>query len=82
MALEGIIVEQAAGQGVWAVLFVSMLFYVIYEKKQSDLRNDARERKSLEREECLKKLLIDLADKLGAINDACKALERIEKKLK
>ena len=82
MALEGIIVEQAAGQGIWAVLFVAMLFYVMWEKKQSDLRNDARERKSDVREECLKKLLLELADKLGVINDACKTLERIEKKLR
>ena len=73
--IEQELITHASKEGIFALLFVLMLLYVMWEKRQADKRNEAREA-------CLKRLLTELADRYSAINDVCKTLERIEKKLK
>ncbi len=65
--MEGEVLKAAAGQGIWALLFVVLLFYVL--------------RTSGEREKKLTELINDLAKRLGILDSMKETLDRVEKKV-
>lgn len=58
--MESTIIDAALSQGVWAVLAVFLLLYVIKENEKCDQRQ-------AERETQYQNLLMELADKLAVI---------------
>lgn len=61
-----------APEGVWAVLSVALIFYVIKGQEKRDVRQDEREQK-------YQKIILDLSDALKDLNDIKKLLlEKIE----
>lgn len=62
--MESTIIKTAATQGLWALLFVSLLFYVLR-------RNDAREEK-------YQSIIDKLSDKLGVIEEIKSDVEEIK----
>jgi len=65
--MESEIIKAAMAQGLWAVLFVVMLFYVL--------------RTSGEREKRLIDALDKLSEKFGVLEDVKSGVERIERRL-
>ena len=65
--MESEIIKAAIAQGLWAVLFVVMLFYVL--------------RTSGEREKRLIDALDKLSEKFGVLEDVKSGVERIERRL-
>jgi len=65
--MESEIVKAAMAQGLWAVLFVILLFYVL--------------RTSGEREKRLIDALDKLSEKFGVLEDVKSGVERIERRL-
>jgi len=65
--MESEIIKAAMAQGLWAVLFVILLFYVL--------------RTSGEREKRLIDALDKLSEKFGVLEDVKSGVERIERRL-
>lgn len=67
MPIEQEILKIAASQGLWAVLFVALLFWV--------LRENAR------REERYQTIIESLSEKLGVVYDIKQTVDKIEVKV-
>lgn len=65
--MEQDIIKMAASQGLWAVLFVALLFWVL--------------RENAKREENYQDLLQDLTKKLGILEDVKDEVGKISKKI-
>lgn len=58
--MEERIIDMAATQGIWALLFVAMIFYVMKAQEKRDLRQE-------EREKNYQSIISSLTDKLNIV---------------
>lgn len=69
--LDDKIFELAAAQGIWALLTVTLIFYILKNQEKRDLRQEERERKYQE-------IIYNLTDKLNIVEDVKKDVEKIK----
>jgi hypothetical protein len=69
--LEEKILELASTQGIWAVLTVALIFYILKNQEKRDLRQE-------EREEKYQEIISNLTDKLNLVEDVKKDVEEIK----
>lgn len=73
--MENEIIEAALSQGIWAVLSVVLLFYIIRTQEKRDEKQNDREQKYQE-------LLGQLAEKLNIVQEIKTDISEIKKALK
>jgi len=69
--LEEKILELASPQGIWTVLTVALIFYILKNQEKRDLRQEDREKKYQE-------IISNLTDKLNLVEDVKKDVEEIK----
>jgi len=69
--LEEKILELASTQGIWTVLTVALIFYILKNQEKRDLRQEEREKKYQE-------IISNLTDKLNLVEDVKKDVEEIK----
>jgi len=69
--LEEKILELASTQGIWTVLTVGLIFYILKNQEKRDLRQE-------EREEKYQEIILNLTDKLNLVEDVKKDVEEIK----
>lgn len=69
--MEEKILELASTQGIWAVLTVALIFYILKNQEKRDLRQE-------EREEKYQEIISNLTDKLNLVEDVKKDVEEIK----
>ena len=69
--MEEKILELASTQGIWAVLTVALIFYILKNQEKRDLRQE-------EREEKYQDIISNLTDKLNLVEDVKKDVEEIK----
>lgn len=69
--MEEKILELASTQGIWAVLTVALIFYILKNQEKRDLRQEEREKKYQE-------IISNLTDKLNLVEDVKKDVEEIK----
>ena len=72
--METTVLEAAFSQGIWAVLAIFLLIYVIKENEKCDQKQEAREEK-------YQSLLSELTDKFAMINEIKKDINDIKELL-
>lgn len=73
--MENEIIEAALSQGIWAVLSVFLLFYIIRTQEKRDEKQNDREQKYQE-------LLGQLAEKLNIVQEIKTDISEIKKAIK
>ncbi len=73
--MEEKIIEMAATQGVWALLSIVLIFYMIKTQEKRDLRQE-------EREKNYHNIISSLTDKLNLVEDIKEDVEQIKDSLK
>lgn len=69
--MENEILTAALSQGVWAVLSVFLLFYILKAQEKRDQKQD-------EREQSYQDIISKLTDKLGVVDEVKKDVEDIK----
>ncbi|MCT4618886.1 MAG: BhlA/UviB family holin-like peptide [Marinisporobacter sp.] len=69
--MEEKIFELASTQGIWAVISVGLIFYILKNQEKRDLRQEDRENKYQE-------IIRNLTDKLNLVEDVKKDVEDIK----
>lgn len=69
--MEQKIFELASSQGIWTVLTVALIFYILKNQEKRDLRQEERESKYQE-------IISSLTDKLNLVEDVKKDVEEIK----
>lgn len=69
--MEDFILETALSQGIWAVLAVALLIYIVKANEKRDLRQEKRE-------ENYQKLLSDLTEKFSVLHSIQNDVEDIK----
>lgn len=69
--MEEKIIEIASTQGIWAILTVTLIFYILKNQEKRDLKQEERETKYQE-------IISSLSDKLNLIEDVKKDVEDIK----
>ncbi len=69
--MEEKILELASPQGIWTVLTVALIFYILKNQEKRDLRQEDREKKYQE-------IISNLTDKLNLVEDVKKDVEEIK----
>jgi uncharacterized protein YktB (UPF0637 family) len=72
--MENEIFKMAVQQGLWAVLFVVLLFYILKEQKK-------RDEKAEEREEKYQDIITRLTDKFNILEDVKKDVAEVKEKI-
>ena len=73
--MEEKIIEMAATQGVWALLSIVLIFYIIKTQEKRDLRQE-------EREINYQNIISSLTDKLNLVEDIKEDVEQIKDSFK
>ena len=73
--MEEKIIEMAATQGVWALLSIVLIFYIIKTQEKRDLRQE-------EREKTYQNIISSLTDKINLVEDIKEDVEQIKDSLK
>ncbi len=60
--MEEKIIELAATQGIWTVLTVALIFYILKNQEKRDLRQEDREQKYQD-------IIVNLTDKLNLVEE-------------
>ena len=74
MHLEQVLIEAATTQGIWVLLFVSLLLYTIKNNEKLVEKQDKRE-------ENYQKLLSDMTEKYAVVEDIRNSVDEIQKKV-
>ena len=74
MHLEQALIEAATTQGIWVLLFVSLLLYTIKNNEKLVEKQDKRE-------ENYQKLLSDMTEKYSVVEDIRNSVDEIQKKV-
>jgi hypothetical protein len=69
--MEEKVIEMASTQGIWALLTVVLIFYIIKTQEKRDLRQE-------EREKNYQHIISSLTDKLNIIEDIKEDVEQIK----
>jgi hypothetical protein len=69
--LEERIIELASNQGIWTVLTVALIFYILKNQEKRDLRQEEREIK-------YQNIISNLTEKLNLIEDVKEDVSEIE----
>ncbi|WP_432662362.1 BhlA/UviB family holin-like peptide [Wukongibacter baidiensis] len=69
--MEEKILELASTQGIWTMLIVALIFYILKNQEKRDLRQEDREKKYQE-------IISNLTDKLNLVEDVKKDVEEIK----
>ncbi|ARC86249.1 MAG: hypothetical protein KID00_01160 [Clostridium argentinense] len=69
--MEGKLIELASSHGIWALLSVALIFYILKMQEKRDLKQEERESKYQE-------IISSLTDKLKLIEDVKKDIEDIK----
>lgn len=72
--MENDVLKMAMQQGMWAVLFVVLLFYVLKEQEKRDKKAEEREGKYQE-------IIGKLTDKFSILEDVKKDIEEVKIKI-
>jgi len=72
MELE--VLKTAATQGIWAVLSISLIFYILKNQEKRDMAQEAREKKYQE-------IISSLTEKLNTMEDIKKDILEIKSKI-
>lgn len=72
--MENDVLKMAMQQGMWAVLFVVLLFYVLREQEKRDKKAEEREGKYQE-------IINKLTDKFSILEDVKKDIEEVKIKI-
>ncbi len=70
--MEEKIRELASNQGIWTVLTVALIFYILKNQEKRDLRQEEREKKYQD-------IISSLTDKLNLMEDVKKDVEELKK---
>jgi len=73
--MEEKLLEMAATQGIWALLSIALIFYVLKTQEKRDLRQE-------ERENSYRNIIESLSDKLNVIDDIKSDISEIKLSLK
>jgi glucosamine 6-phosphate synthetase-like amidotransferase/phosphosugar isomerase protein len=73
--MEEKIIEIAATQGIWTLLSIMLIFYIIKTQEKRDLRQE-------EREESYQNIISSLTNKLNLVEDIKEDVEQIKDSLK
>ena len=74
MHLEQVLIEAATTQGIWVLLFISLLLYTIKNNEKLVEKQDKRE-------ENYQKLLSDMTEKYAVVEDIRNSVDEIQKKM-
>ena len=74
MHLEQALIEAATTQGIWVLLFVSLVLYTIKNNEKLVEKQDKRE-------ENYQKLLSDMTEKYDVVEDIRNSVDEIQKKM-
>lgn len=74
MHLEQALIEAATTQGIWVLLFVSLVLYTIKNNEKLVEKQDKRE-------ENYQKLLSDMTEKYAVVEDIRNSVDEIQKKM-
>lgn len=66
--MENVIFDAALSQGLWAVIAIFLLVFIVKSNEKRDLKQEERELKQEEREANYQKLLSDLTEKFSILN--------------
>lgn len=69
--MEEKIIELASSQGIWTVLTIVLIFYILKNQEKRDLRQEDREKKYQE-------IIANLTDKLSLVEDVKQDVEEIK----
>lgn len=69
--MEEKIIELASSQGIWTVLTIILVFYILKNQEKRDLRQEDRESKYQE-------IIASLTDKLSLVEDVKQDVEEIK----
>ncbi|UZQ49121.1 BhlA/UviB family holin-like peptide [Clostridium kluyveri] len=72
--MENEIFKMAINQGIWAALFVVLLFYVLKEQEK-------RDKKSEEREKNYQEIISKLTDKLSILDNVSEDVKEIKDRI-
>lgn len=70
--MENVILETAIGQGIWAVLSIFLIFYILKAQEKRDKNQE-------EREKNYQVIISQITDKLDIVEDVKKDVETIKK---
>jgi len=73
--MEEKVIEMAATQGIWALLSIVLIFYIIKTQEKRDLRQE-------ERENNYQSIISSLTDKLNLVEDIKEDVAQIKDSLK
>ncbi len=73
--MEEKIIEMAATQGIWALLSIALIFYIIKTQEKRDLRQE-------ERETNYQSIISSLTDRLNLVEEIKEDVEQIKNFLK
>ncbi|WP_026895345.1 BhlA/UviB family holin-like peptide [Clostridiisalibacter paucivorans] len=69
--MEEKIIELASSQGIWTLLTILLIFYILKSQEKRDLKQEDRERKYQE-------IIASLTDKLNLIEDVKQNVEELK----
>jgi hypothetical protein len=72
--VENVAIKMAVQQGIWAVLFLMLLFYIFKKQEQRDKKCEDREGKYQE-------IINKLTDKFSILEDVKKDIEEVKNKI-
>ncbi len=73
--MEEKIIEMAATQGIWALLSIALIFYIIKTQEKRDMRQEERERN-------YQSIISSLTDRLNVVEDIKEDVAQIKDFLK
>lgn len=76
--MESEVIKYAMSQGLWAVLFVLLLFYVLKQQEKRDLKSDEREKNYQTTINKNQGIIQELAENLNVVEEVKKDVEDIK----
>ncbi|MBU3112117.1 BhlA/UviB family holin-like peptide [Clostridium lacusfryxellense] len=76
-----VIIAKALSEGLGYALFVWLLLYILKQQKDRDLKQDARDEKSGEREKTYQQVILELTKNFEMINNISGVVENIKLKV-
>lgn len=76
--MESEVLKLATQQGLWAVLFVALLFYVLKQQERRDAKADEREKNYQSTIDKNQSIIQELAENLNVVEEVKKDVEDIK----
>lgn len=76
--MESEVLKYAMSQGLWAVLFVALLFYVLKQQEKRDIKADEREKEYQSTISKNQGIIQELAENLNVVEEVKRDVEDIK----